>query len=220
MGTLTNPRTPDRMDALSPHPKMLIACHDCDLLHEVDELEEGSKAVCIRCGAIIAQRPRNSIDRSLALAATGLILFILANLFPFLSLNAQGQIKESTLISSSIALLNWEAPVLGVFVFFTTIVFPFVEILGILYLMLPLKYGQQPARHATFIARFILSTQPWGMLEIFMLAVLVAIVKLGDIATVVPGISLYAFTALIFVLTGLSITLDLHEFWNRMAIET
>lgn len=208
------------MDALTPTQKKLIACHDCDLLHEITELSEGSKAVCVRCGAVMAQRPRNSINRSLALAFTGLILFLLANLFPFLSLNAQGQIKDSTLISSSIALFDWEAPMLGLLVLLTTIIFPLVEILGILYVMLPLKLGKRPARHAPLLARFILSTQPWGMLEIFMLAVLVAVVKLGDIATIIPGVSMYAFSALIFVLTAMSMTLDLHEFWRRMEVDT
>lgn len=205
---------------MSALPPTLIACHDCDLLHEVKELEEGAKAVCTRCGAVIAQRPRNSIDRTLALAVTGLILFVLANLFPFLSLNARGQVKDSTLISSSIVLFDWEEPLLGLLVFLTTIVFPLIQILGILYLMLPLKMQRTPPTHATLFARFILSTQPWGMLEIFMLAVLVAVVKLGDIATVIPGVSLYAFAALILVLTTLSMTLDLREFWQRLPTKT
>ncbi len=159
------------------------------------------------------------IDRSLALALTGFILFVLANSFPFLTLDAQGQRLDSTLVSSSLSLYAWDQPILGTLVLLTTFVFPLAELLGVIYLLLPLRLGRRPARHSAGLARFLQSTQPWGMLEIFMLAVLVAVVKLGDIAHVIPGLSLYAFAALIGTMALLSTTLDLFDYWEQLPWE-
>jgi paraquat-inducible protein A len=77
----------------------LIACHECDLLHEVQPLPEGGVARCARCEAVLLQHKRNSIDRTLAFALTGLILIIVANTYPFLALKSEGVIRETTLIS-------------------------------------------------------------------------------------------------------------------------
>ena len=82
----------------------LIACHDCDLLQSLPDGEHHrGKAYCARCGAVLHRYSRNSIDRSLALALTGLVLFLVSNLLPFLALNAQGRIQDSSLLSSSLS---------------------------------------------------------------------------------------------------------------------
>ncbi len=191
----------------------LIACHDCDLLQRLPQ--HRGKVSCARCGALLHRYSHDSIDRSLALTLTGLVLFAVSNLLPFLALNAQGRVQESSLLSSSLILWQQDNPYLGMLVFATTFVFPLFSLLAMLYLLLPLKLGRRP-RFSIHVFRYLQSTEPWGMLEIFMLATLVAVVKLGDIATVIPGPAMYAFALLIGVLAALSISLDPHLLWHRL----
>lgn len=194
----------------------LIACHDCDLLQNLPDGEHRrGKAYCARCGAVLQRYSHDSIDRSLALALTGLVLFLVSNLLPFLALNAQGRIQDSSLLSSSLILWQEGNTFLGMLVFATTFLFPLSSLLAILYLLLPLKLGRRP-RFSIHVFRYLQSTEPWGMLEIFMLATLVAVVKLGDIATVIPGPAMYAFALLILVLAALSASLDPHLIWRRL----
>ncbi len=193
----------------------LIACHDCDLLQRLPSDRKSGKVSCVRCGATLQRYSRNSIDRSLALAISGLLLFFVSNLLPFLALNAQGRMQDSSLLSSSLILWQDGNPFLGLLVFATTFLFPLFSLLAILYLLAPLKFGKQP-RFSIHVFRYLQSTEPWGMLEVFMLATLVAVVKLGDIATVIPGPAMYAFSLLIIVLAALSTSLDPHLIWHHL----
>lgn len=192
-----------------------IACHDCDLLQQLPRLQEGESAFCPRCDALLYKRKGNSFDRSLALALAGLILFVIANSFAFLSLNANGQIQDSTLVSAALAMFNSDRPMLAILVFMTIFAFPLFDLLGTLYILFSIRTGRttQGLRH---LFRFLQSVNPWGMLEVFMLGVLVAVVKLSDIATIVPGVAMYSFALLIFVLAALAASLDAHAIWNKL----
>ena len=199
------------MSDTSPH----IACHDCDLLLQLPKLRDGESALCPRCDALLYKRKVNSFDRSLALALTGLILFVVANAFPFLSLNAKGQIQDSTLISGALAMFDSDRPMLAVLVFMTTFAFPLFDLLGTLYILFAIR-ARRTSKGLLYLFRFLQSVNPWGMLEVFMLGVLVAVVKLGDLATIVPGTAMYSFALLIFVLAALANSLDAHQIWNRL----
>ena len=129
---------------MSLSTRSLIACHDCDLLHRVRPLHDGQSATCSRCGATLYQQKRDSLDRTLMLIVTAFILFILANTFPFMTLKIGDREQGSTLISGAIAFHEsgmWGLPFL---VFLTSILVPGVKILGMLYLLLPLKFGRVP----------------------------------------------------------------------------
>jgi paraquat-inducible protein A len=193
----------------------LIACHECDLLHRVEPLPEGSTARCTRCGAVLYQQKRNSLDRSLALVIAGLILFVLANVFPLLAFKLQGQVKEATLITGVRDLYAQGWGEVGLVVFINSVLVPFIYLLGMLYILLPLKLNRVP-KHLAKVFRFVRSLQPWGMMEVFMLGILVSVVKLMKMATIVPGISLYCFAVLIFILAGSMAALDPRIIWERL----
>ena len=104
---------------------------------------------CRRCNAMLHRSVENSIDRTLALTLAGLILFIVANSFPFLAFKLQGQETQTTLISGVIDLYNqgkWEIAIL---VLLTTIVVPLIQLLIQLYIYLPLKLNRIPWSMAT-----------------------------------------------------------------------
>ena len=197
----------------------LIACHECDALVRARPLEAGSTARCGRCGGLIARARHNSIERTLAFVMAGLVLFVLANVYPFMTFQLEGREQEATLLSGSIDLWKAGLPELGVLVFMTSVGFPALELLGLLYVLLPLRLEQRPARHFGPVFRLIQAIGPWGMLEVYLLGVLVAMVKLSEMATLVPGIAFWSFCALILTTTAASATLDAPLVWRQLGGE-
>lgn len=193
----------------------LIACHECDLLQQSISLPAKSKAQCGRCGAVLYRDIPNSIDRTIALSIAGLVLFICANLFPFLAFEVSGQSVQATLLSGAFALYKqgmWEVASLVVF---TCVVAPLVQLLLMLYIFIQLKFDRLP--YATARAfRFLREIQSWNMIEVFMVGVLVALVKLAKMATIVPGLALWSFMGLIVVLTAATAAIDPELVWDRL----
>jgi len=196
----------------------LIACHECDLLYALHPLPTGSKAKCERCGAILYQNKSNSLDRTLALSIAGLVLFVLANTFPFLAFQMKGQATETNLLTGIVELYKTDMEVLAALVFFTTMLVPLIRLLGLVYILLSLRLNHSPLYLRRFF-RFQQSLQPWSMIEVFMLGILVAVVKLDQMASIVPGIGLWSFAALIFVLAAAAASLDPRLVWERQGMD-
>jgi len=195
--------------------KSLIACHECDLLHRVQPLPDGGAARCVRCGALLYYQKKDSLDRTLALTIAGLVLFIVANTFPFLAMKSKGLVRETTLITGVKGLYLQGMEALALLVLLTTILVPLVQIAGMLYVLVPLK-GNRVPRNLALVFRFIRSLQPWAMMEVFMIGILVSMVKLGKMANIVPGLALFSFVVMIFVLAGSAASLDPRIVWDRL----
>lgn len=192
----------------------IIACHECDLLHRSVAVPAGGKALCSRCGSLLQRNRKNSLNRTLALNIAALICFILANTFPFLSMEIAGRIEETLFISAAMSLwqLSWGA--LAILVALTSLLFPLVSILGMLYLLLPLSIGRRPPGMA-LVYRLIRAIAPWCMLDVLLLSVLIAMAKLLDISHIIPGISFYAFIALVLVSAASWSSFDHTLLWPR-----
>lgn len=195
------------------HSGELIACHECDHLHLIESVPAGARASCRRCGAYLYKHIPDSLNRSLALYLAALMLFIIANSFPFLSLSIGGREEETLLLSGGWALYQYGMGELGLVVFLTSIAFPFLAIVGMLYLLLAVRLGHAP-RHMGAIYRLVNSLMPWSLIGVFMLGTLIAIVKLQDLATVIPGIALYAFAALLLVYSAARANFDARVLWS------
>jgi len=202
-------------DAKASRPK-IVACPDCDLLNRLPETT-GVKLVCARCGAVLYRRHRaNSIDISLALTLAALLLFFISNSFPFLAMKSGGFFQETTLLTGIQELWKQELYGLSALVFLTCTLVPLAQMAGLLYILIPLQREWRPAPHATSVFRLVQEVAPWGMMEVFMIGILVALVKLGHMATIIPGISVFSFGALIFVLAAAFMSLDLPLLWDRL----
>ena len=193
----------------------LIACHECDLLHKIQPLPDGGSARCVRCDALLYYQKKDSLDRTLSLTIAGLVLFIVANTFPFLAMKSKGLVRETTLITGVKGLYQQGMESLALLVFLTSILVTFVHIAGMLYVLVPLKFNRVP-RNLALVYRFIRSLQPWGMMEVFMLGILVSYVKLAKMAKIIPGLAIYSFVVLIFVLAGAAASLDPRVVWDRL----
>jgi paraquat-inducible protein A len=84
-----------------------------------------------------------------------------------------------------------------------------------LYIFMPLCRDRVP-RYLANVLRLVAFLKPWGMVEVFMMGILVSAVKLLKMATIIPGVALFAFMALIFVLAAVAVTLDEHQVWERI----
>jgi paraquat-inducible protein A len=194
----------------------LAACHDCDWLHEIGAVPDGANARCVRCGAVLHRRRDQGIERTLALALAAAVLFAVANAFPFLSFDMKGQVTETTLatgVKDLFAAGTWEIAIL---VALTTLVAPLLQITLLLYVLLPVHLGRVPWQMAPAF-RLLRRVQPWSMMEVFLIGIAVAVTKLVGMAQVLPGPSLFAFAALIFVLAGAMSSLDPEAVWERLA---
>ncbi len=192
---------------------LLRACPDCDKLHRIPTLPSDTVAKCIRCGAILEKNNINSYHRSLALATTGVILFVISNLFPLLLLKAQGLEQAGTLIGATISMYNDGRPILSVVVFLTTFLFPLFSLVSIIFILIVSKRKAVNIM-TSGLFRAVLVIESWSMLEVFLLSIIVTGVKLGDVAQVVLGPSAYAFISMIIVITWLQVSLNQRDVWH------
>lgn len=200
---------------IPPSQSWLVACHDCDLVHRLPVQVPGTM-LCRRCGAVLCRRKPNSIERSLALTLTALILFALSNSFPFLAMQSGGFVQQTTLLTGVQELWRQELYGLATLVLFTCVLVPLLQMLGLLCILLPLRLGRRPMRGAAHLLRLVQEIAPWGMMEVFMIGILVALVKLGHMATIVPGISVFSFGALIFAMAAAFAALDPPLLWQHL----
>lgn len=193
----------------------LVACHDCDLLLRRPALAEGAAASCPRCGALLARRSRNGLERTLAFTLTALILFAIANSFPIVAVEVQGLRSATTLLGAVQSLRDQGMDPVAALVFVTTFVVPLLELGLMAWLLLPLRLGRRPPGLAPLM-RLTQMLRPWGMVEVFLLGVLVSLVKLSHLATVVPGIALWSFAALMVSIAAAAASFDADAVWERV----
>ena len=195
----------------------LIACHECDLLQREVPLPQGGVARCGRCGAELYRSHPDSLERTLAFTAAAVVLFAIANSFPIVGLKLQGQIIQTSLFHTVKTLYDEDMKSVAALVFVTTMLMPALELLALTWLLLPLRLGRVPPRFA-LVFRTLQAVRPWGMVEVLMLGVLVSMVKLAHLATLVPGIALWSFGALMLLLAAVAATFDPRELWARMSV--
>ncbi len=193
----------------------LIACHDCDLLFRTRPLRNSERAACPRCGAVLYHKRPQTINRALIYSLTALIFFGLANIFPFMTFHLQGREQVTFLTSGGLELLQQGFWGLGILVLAVGVLLPFLKITGTLYVLLPLEFNLVGWK-AKETFKFVEAITPWAMMEVLMLGVIVAYVKLIDITTIVLGASLYSFAALIIFMTLSAAALEPREVWARL----
>lgn len=207
-------KSPQVTDRLPPDGELheLIACPNCDTLHQRAALPHGETARCVRCHSVLYRSPDLRLTRVLALVIASLIVFAIANAFPIVEIEVQGIYTQTTLIGAAWALYNEGMWLVALLVFATTVLFPLSQLLALLHLIGPLSRGRRPLG-AFEVMRALEFARPWGMIEVFMLGVLVSLVKLSAMASVLPGVALWAFGALT-VLLALVLSYDLRNLWT------
>ena len=191
----------------------VILCRTCDLTVTVAQIPAGTLAVCPRCGSKISARKPNSIHRTAALSLAALVLYIPANIYPILRMEFYGAYSESTVWDGCVKLFQDGMWFVAIVVFLASIVIPLCKLLGLFFLVATAK-SMRWQRERTRIYKCIDTIGPWAMLDVFLLAVLVAIVKLEQLATVLPGPGLLAFTCVVILTILASQSFDPRLIWD------
>lgn len=196
----------------------IIACKTCGLVQRMDELQPGAAAECCRCGSIIGKRQVNSLGRTAAFSLAALILYVPANIYPILRMSYYGADSESTIWDGCVNLFRDGQWLVATIVFLASILIPLFKLLGLFFLVVTANFkSARWLQERTWIYRIIDVIGPWAMLDVFLLAVLVALVKLEQLATVLPGPGLLAFTAVVVLTILASASFDPKLIWRESA---
>ncbi len=182
----------------------VVACETCGLAQRLGPLGPGQVAECARCRARLADHKPNSLARTAAFSLAALCFYVPANIFPILTMDLYGVHSENTVWEGCKVLFERGELLVALVVFLASVVIPCLKLLGLFFLTATarLRVGRG-RRFRTGLYRAIDFVGPWAMLDVFLLSILVALVKLGQLATVRPGPGLFSFAAVV-VLTVLA----------------
>ncbi len=192
-------------------------CHFCDTLHVADPIAEGSRASCVRCGATLYQNRPASLVRVTSFSLTALLLMLIVHTAPFVEMDAAGMRTVLTLPGAAKSLIGEGSYLVGLGVALFTIVAPLVLAGGLVYVCGPLMFGFC-APGAMFVTRWMSRSEPWNMIEVFLLGVLVSLLKLGKLAELHFGVGFWALTALMFCMAAAVAAIDKRELWDRLEV--
>lgn len=200
-----------------PGGPRFTACHFCDTLHEAFPVAEGVAARCVRCGGVLYQNRPASLVRASAFSLAALLLMVLVHVFPFLTMDAATLRRNLTLVGASTALMEERAPILGCAIILFTVVAPLMLAGGMIYVCLPLMFGRT-APGAFGVAKWMYRSEPWNMVEVFLLGVLVSLMKLAKVADVHFGIGFWAFGGVMLCMAAAVAGIDREELWDRLEV--
>ena len=195
----------------------IVSCDTCGLVQQLEPLPSGTVAECVRCGSFLtARRSTASLHVTAALSLAALILYVPANIYPIMKMYMYGAYSESTVWEGVVLLAEGDQWAVAFIVFMASMVIPLVKLAGLFSLVVTSAMGWgRRLRERTKLYKFIDAVGPWAMLDVFLLAVLVALVKLNALAKVVPGPGLFAFTMVVVLTMLASATFDPKLIWER-----
>jgi paraquat-inducible protein A len=213
---MTSPAQHHRSDCNRPLADgSVIACLDCDLLQRFPEVPDGASVRCPRCDKELWRHKPDSLNRTFALTVAALVLYIIANTVPMLGLHAAGREAFTTVVGGAHQLWLDGEQIVSVLVLFAAVISPVLQIVFLLLIVLGCQCQRPPAWVGLFLGHLHL-TRTWSMIEVMLLGVLVALTKIADYATVIPGIALFALFALVVLLAAMQSCFDPREVWEHV----
>jgi paraquat-inducible protein A len=216
MATMTDRAVTDTPSPLDD-PAQWIICEHCDSLYQAQPLNKGEAAYCLRCAALLDRGHRMTIEQMLALSIAAGILFIFANVFPVISISMKGLYNEVTLWGSVEALAQGQITLIALVAGLAIILAPALQI-ALLFWVLVHAHRNEIAPGFRTCMRTLEHLRPWSMLEVCLLGILVAIVKLAGMLDVHPGVGLWAM-AMLMVLIVLIAGKDIRRLWDELGVE-
>ncbi|MGY8832536.1 MAG: paraquat-inducible protein A [Pseudomonadales bacterium] len=192
----------------------LLICHEC---HQLNPRQpESPRQFCSRCGGRLHERRPNSLVRTWALLLTAAVLYIPANLLPIMTVNSLGKGQSDTIMSGVIELVNYGMLPIAAVVFIASILVPTFKLVGIALLLYSVQRHQpMSARQRILMYRFIEWIGRWSMLDIFVIAILVAVVNFGSLASIEPGYGATAFASVVVLTMLAALTFDPRLIWDN-----
>lgn len=192
----------------------ILICTECHELNRQDP--DTDEQTCTRCGALVHARRPNSLMRTWALLITAAILYIPANLLPIMTVNSLGQGAPSTIMSGVIELVQHGMFPIAAVVFIASILVPTFKLVGIALLLFSVQRHQPlSARQRIIMYRFIEFIGRWSMLDIFVIAILVAVVNFGRLASIEVNLGAVAFASVVILTMLAAVTFDPRLIWDN-----
>jgi len=182
-------------------------------VHIVPAVPEGRRACCTRCGANIERRLRASLERTAAFSLAALAIYLPANLLPVITIERLGARRETTVWQGVMELFERGSWGVATIVFVASMVVPLMKLVGLAWLCIAANQRAGRLERAR-LHRVIEAIGPWAMIDVFLVAILVATVKLGEVAVVLPGPGLAAYTALVVLSLLASASFDPRLVWE------
>lgn len=193
----------------------VVACPGCDLLQRIPALPPGGEVCCPRCGREIATCKPGSLERTTALAVAGAMAFLIANMEPLMEMSLGGREASTTIAGGVRQMWVHGERITAVLVALFAVIAPALEIGFLLAILLFVRRPPAPRWIGTLL-RWVEIAGSWSMLEVMMLGILVSLVKIAAVATVVPGIGIFAAGGVILLLAAMSSSFDPREAWSRV----
>ncbi|TAE76649.1 MAG: paraquat-inducible protein A [Verrucomicrobia bacterium] len=194
-----------------------VACPFCDTLQSAPRLVEGDAAHCCRCGEMLYQNRPRSLARATGFSAAALVFMALAHLFPSITVDAGSVRRELTILEAAAAMLREGHPLVAMAAVAFTLIAPLSLVGGLLYVAAPLRFGVA-LPGARGVTRLFQLSEPWNMLEVFLLSILVAMLKLGVVGDIQLGVGIWALAGLVFCTAAAMAGIDRLELWDRLEI--
>jgi paraquat-inducible protein A len=173
---------------LSARQLGLVSCDDCHLLSRMPKTSGREAAHCPRCGGELHQRKTHSVARTWALVLAAMVFYIPANVLPMTITSAVGTVSADTIMSGVIFFMQHGSWEIALVIFTASVFVPFLKFIILIYLLLSVqfKWVKQP-KNLTRLYRFTEAIGRWSMLDIYVVTILVALVKLGFLADIEAG---------------------------------
>jgi paraquat-inducible protein A len=193
----------------------LIGCHDCGRVHGWRQLAPHERARCTQCRKELyrwhAAGPTARPDTIVAITLGAVLVYLIAQCFPIVSLQLEGLTTSVTLLQAIVVLWREGMQVIAALVFFCAIVFPILDLGALLYVAAGLARGRRVPGF-DLLLRIVRNARHWAMIEVLMLGILVTVIKMTSLARVVPHPGLFAFGALT-ILCALAVRYEPRALW-------
>lgn len=199
----------------SSSTQAVSACPQCDLLLQLGQTPDRHTCVCPRCGYVLRTSRPGTVDKVLALSITGLLFFLPAMLLPLLTLEKLGMSDRANVVDTVVQFFRNEYYFVSFMTLVSTIVFPLALLALTLVISFQLKRGR-PSKRLARLFRVYCHLEEWAMIEVFLLAILVSIVKMIHTADIVFNAGFFSFIALVFVTFGICVVLDKAQYWELL----
>lgn len=195
--------------------RALVACHCCGLVQALPPLPAHARARCARCRSVVRDPAHRVLSgaRTIAAAIAGLLLYPFAVGLPIMTIERFGHANASSIWTGTWELLGSGEWVVGLVVLLCSVVIPLLKLLGLLAITAFAPVLSRRRRAATY--RLIEWTGRWGMLDVLLIAVVVAWVKVGDLVEVTPGPAALTFTLVVLSSLLASAWFDPHAIWDE-----
>ena len=193
----------------------MVLCQDCHKLLRYPETQTQEDLECPRCGGAVHQREPNSLSKTWAMVITAFILLIPANIFPIMTFTIKGNGEPSTIIDGVLLMVHHGMIPIALVVFIASIAVPFLKLVGLSVLLLSVQFKWKTShRQRTTMYGLIETIGRWSMLDVFVIAILGALVELGILANVKAGPAGTFFCAAVVITIFAAMSFDTRLIWD------